>query len=295
MNILITGSSGLVGKRLSHRLLAKGHTLSHLSTSKSGNNIYHWNPAKNELDESCLDGIDAVIHLAGANIFSHAWTEDRKKEIIESRVKGIEMIRAACERRGIQLKHFISASGVGFYGNRPGETVTEEADLGKGFAAEVCQKWEAAAHSMSPFAENVSVVRIGIVLAREGGFLWEMRRLSKFQLLAPLGSGKQMISWIHIDDLCEIFVALIEGKLTSGVYNGVSPNALSNRALTHLMNKQWGSIRWPIAVPGFMLQLILGSRAVELLGGQNASARRLMDSGFLFQFPEVSQAIQNLS
>jgi len=295
MNILITGSSGLIGKKLTSFLIQNGHAIKHLSTSQTGENIFHWNPAQNELDETCLDNTDVVVHLAGANIFSEAWTDNRKKEIVDSRVRGIELIRDACERKGIQLKHFISASGVGYYGDRPNEVVAEESNAGNGFAAEVCEKWEETASTMASCSKNISILRIGIVFAQEGGYLIEMKKLSKYKILAPLGSGRQMISWIHLNDLCRIFSALIEEKIPAGIYNGVSPADISNKELTYLMNKSWGSPKWPIHVPAFILKLILGERAQELIGGQHVSANKILNAGFEFNFPEAKQAIENIS
>jgi len=295
MNILITGSSGLIGKKLTSFLIQNGHAIKQLSTSQTGENIFHWNPARNELDETCLDNTDVVVHLAGANIFSETWTHKRKKEIIDSRVSGIELLRDACERKGIQLKHFISASGVGYYGDRPNEVVTEESSSGNGFAAGVCEKWEETASTMASCTEKISILRIGIVFAPEGGYLTEMKKLSKYKILAPLGSGKQMISWIHLNDLCRIISALIEDKIPAGIYNGVSPADISNKELTYLMNKIWGSPQWPIHVPAFILKLILGERAQELIGGQHVSANKILNAGFEFHFPEAKQAIENIT
>lgn len=269
----------------------QGHKIIHLSTSKSGDNIFKWNPVKNKIDDRCVENVDVVIHLAGANIFSSSWTPARKKEIIDSRVKGIEIIKQACIRQNVKIRHFISASGVGYYGNRPDEIVTEESTSGSGFAAEVCRLWEDAAKGMKEVSEKVSVLRIGIVFSEEGGFIREMKKLSDFRLLAPLGSGKQMISWIHIDDLCRIFEALTTGKISEGIYNAVSPNPMSNAGLTSIMNKKWKSFNWPLNVPEFMLKLILGERAIELTGGQAASSEKLEKAGFEFQHTDALKAI----
>ena len=295
MVILITGGTGLIGTKLIALLNSAGHEVRNLSTQKKENNLsYYWNPLKNEIDSKAVIGVDAIIHLAGASIISHKWTEARKKVIVDSRVKGALLLAQACKQENQKIQHYITASGIGYYGNGEDKLLTELDDAGKSFAAQVCQKWETSALAFNTIANQTSIIRIGIVLSSEGGFWAEMKKLAKFKILSPLGSGRQYISWIHITDLCKIFKAIIENKIPSGTYNAVSSEPLSNKVLTKAIIKAYRSPSWLPNVPSFLLKIVLGERADELLNGQNASNAKLLKNGFKFEYEHLHKAIENI-
>lgn len=295
MVILITGGTGLVGSNLIELLESAGHVVRNLSTRKEKiDNTYYWNPLNNEIDTNAVVGADVIIHLAGANIITKKWTAKRKNEIIESRVNGALLLAQACKEKNQALRHYISASGIGYYGSRHEQLLTESDVLGNSFAAQVCHQWEASALSFNTIAANTSVLRLGIVLSSKGGFWAEMKKLAKFKILSPLGDGKQFISWIQIDDLCNLFLAIAENKIEAGTYNAVSSEPVNNKALTYNIAKTYHCPTWLPSVPAFLLKLVLGERAQELLNGQKASNQKLLDAGFNFEFETVKKAIENI-
>lgn len=288
--ILITGGTGLVGTRLTQILMERNHDVVILSRNPKNKNEFKWDVSKNYVDTAAFKNVDYVIHLAGAGIADERWSDDRKKMIIDSRVETANLIFNTIKDNNINIKGFISASGIGYYGAVTTTTIFEEtATVGSDFLGEVCQKWEDAAHQFENLNIPVTILRTGIVLAKNGGALDKM----KTPVISPLGSGKQYLAWIHIDDLCEIFIQSIAANLT-GVFNAVAPEHHRSTTFSKALAK---SIKRPylgVSVPSFMLKLLFGELAVILLEGSRISAKKIEKNGFSFRFKTLKKALNNL-
>ena len=294
--VLITGGSGLVGTHLSQLLTAKDYTVTHLSrnpTQKSYQTFY-WDIKKGEIDDEAITSADAIIHLAGAGVSDKRWTESYKKEIYDSRIDSTRLLKEKVEKLNPKLKHFISASAIGYYGWDSGELVVDEnSEKGPGFLADVVEGWEKEADTFKDIGVKVSKVRIGIVLSEKGGALVEMMKPIKLGVGAPLGSGRQYMSWIHLEDLCDIFTHLLE-KGKEGIFNGVSPSPVTNKEFTHAIASQLNKPLWLPNVPKFALRLIVGQMADILVGGNRVSSKNIKDTGFNFQFEVLENALRDL-
>lgn len=291
--ILIAGGSGPLGKSIAQALNQKGYLLRFLSVSKEdpAKGIYKWNPEKGFIDERAFEGAQVIINLSGAGVADQRWTRARKQTITESRVKSTQLLADYVLRHAERNIRFISASAIGYYPAQDSERKTEKDGPGSGFLAQVCQAWEAEALRVA----DVSVVRIGVVLSREGGFLEKMRPLAALHLLSAMGNGQQMISWIHEEDVANIFVSLTEGQLAPGIYNAVSPYPVSNKTLIQTFAKLSDSKFWAPPVPAFLIRLLFGEMANEtVFSDQNISPARLTESGFTFKYPKIEQALQTL-
>jgi len=288
--ILITGGTGLVGKRLSQMLIGQNHDVLILSRNPKKKNEYKWDLANNYIDKNALLETDYIIHLAGAGIADKRWSEKRKQVIIDSRVKTANLLFKKIKEYKINLKGFISASGIGYYGAITSKTIFKETDTaGSDFLGEVCQKWENAAHQFANLNIPVTILRTGIVLAKEGGALDKM----KTPIISPLGTGIQYLAWIHIDDLCEIFITSIAANLT-GVFNAVAPESHTSITFSKALAK---SIKRPylgIGIPSFMLRLLFGELSVILLEGSRISAKKIEKNGYSFRFKTLKKALNNL-
>jgi uncharacterized protein (TIGR01777 family) len=288
--ILITGGTGLVGKRLTQLLIDKNHEVLILSRNPKNENEFKWDIVKNYIDEKAFKNIDFIIHLAGAGIADERWTKKRKQVIIDSRVKTANLLFEKVNALKLELKGFISASGIGYYGAITSKTIFKETDKsGSDFLAEVCQKWEAAAHQFSKINIPITILRTGIVLAAKGGALEKM----KTPVISPSGSGKQYIPWIHIDDLCQMYIQSIEANLI-GIYNAVSLEHQTSITFSKTLAK---SIKRPylgIGVPAFMLKILFGELAVILLEGSRISTKKIEKNGYSFRFKTLKKALNNL-
>ncbi|MCG1035594.1 TIGR01777 family oxidoreductase [Polaribacter sargassicola] len=288
--IIITGGTGLVGKRLSKLLIDKKHEVVILSRNPKNKNEFKWDISDNYIDEKALLNSDYMIHLAGAGIADKRWTEERKQIIIDSRVKTANLLFDKISELNIDLKGFISASGIGYYGAITSDKIYTETDKpGNDFLGEVCQKWENAAHQFSTKKIPVTILRTGIVLSDKGGAIDKM----KTPIISPLGSGKQFLPWIHIDDLCEMYVKAIEDNL-SGIFNAVAPEHQTNKSFSKTLAK---SIKRPFlsfGVPSFILKIVLGKMAVLLLEGSRISTKKIEKNGYSFRFKTLKEALNNL-
>jgi uncharacterized protein (TIGR01777 family) len=288
--ILITGGTGLVGKRLTDMLIDKNHEVVILSRNPKNKNEFKWDVSSNYVDEKALINTDYIIHLAGAGIADKRWTEKRKQIIIDSRVKTTNLLFDKITALKINLKGFISASGVGYYGAVTSETIFEETDkVGTDFLGDVCYKWEKAAHQYSTKNIPVTILRTGIVLSKKGGALDKM----KTPIISPLGDGKQYIPWIHIDDLCNLYTAAIEDNLT-GVFNAVAPEHHTSNSFSKALAK---SIKRPylgIGVPRFMLKILFGEMAIILLKGSRISTKKIEKNMYSFRFSNLQKALNDL-
>ena len=295
-NVLISGGSGLVGMKLSKLLADKGHHVAHLSRNptKGVYPSFYWDVKKMEIDEQAVKEADVIIHLAGASVAGKRWSQEWKKEIYDSRIDSTQLLYESVKKYNPQLTKFISASAIGFYGWDTGDqVVTELQEKGEGFLADVVEDWEKEVKKFKDLGIKTSLLRIGIVLSTEGGALVEMKRPIDWGLGAPLGSGKQLMSWIHIDDLCQQFIHLMESQ-AEGIYNGVAPQPVTNKQFTKQLAKALSKPCFLPNVPPFMLSLIVGEMAVILLGGNRVSSKKIEDTGFNFRFPSLDSALKDL-
>lgn len=297
MKILITGATGLVGQRLSKMLAGKGYEVAHLvrkAVPGSKYKQYTWNVPAGKIDEGCIDRTEGIIHLAGASVVSDRWTKERKQEIISSRTDSISLLYSILAKHEHKVKVCISAGGIGYYGDRGNELLTEESPAGNDFLSVSCTDWEKAVEKGRDLGLRICLVRTGMVLSLKGGALKELEKTVRLGLGAPLGTGKQYMSWIHIDDLCRMYIRAIENKDLAGVYNGVAPNPVVNAEFTRILA---AVMRKPLLlpnVPEFIMQLILGERKHVVLDSDNVSAEKIIKTGFEFQFKLLSAALIDL-
>jgi uncharacterized protein (TIGR01777 family) len=288
--ILITGGTGLVGTRLTQMLVDRNHDVVILSRNPKNKNEFKWDVSKNYVNIEAFKNVDYIIHLAGAGIADERWNAERKKIIIDSRVKTANLIFNVIKENSIKIKGFISASGIGYYGAVTTTTIFKETDtVGNDFLGDVCKKWEDAAHQFSTESIPVTILRTGIVLAKKGGALDKM----KMPIISPLGLGKQYLAWIHIDDLCQMYIQSIEADLT-GIYNAVAPQHQTSITFSKTLAE---SIKKPylgIGVPSFMLKILFGELAVILLEGSRISTKKIEKNGFSFRFKTLKKALYNL-
>lgn len=255
---------------------------------------FYWNPNKGDIDLDCFKDVVAVINLAGASI-AKPWTSIRKKKIISSRVNSLQTLHRAMEQVDIsQIDSFVSASAIGIYPDSLSKFYDEhETEVDDSFVGTVAQKWEAEVDAFKNFDINVSKVRIGIVLSTQGGALPQMVTPIKNFVGAPLGSGEQWQSWIHIEDLAQMFVFILEKNL-KGIYNAVAPNPITNTKMTKELAKALDRPLWMPKVPKFVLKLLLGEMAYLLLSSQRVSSKKIEKKGFGFQYPNICTALQEL-
>jgi len=296
--VLITGGTGLIGSRLTEILLQHGYEVSYLSRKKEDGKIkkYQWDIHRQAIDEEALLNADFIINLAGANVFEKKWNKEFKKEILESRTQSVQLLYEKLKVLPHHVKAFVSASAIGYYGLDTGEEwMHEEAAAGDDFLAEVVFKWEQAIKQIESLSIRTAIFRIGIVMSNKGGALDKLIGPIKKSAGAVIGSGKQYVSWVHIDDVCYLFMKALEDESVKGVYNATAPNPVTNDELTHEVAKAVGkSIVLP-NVPAFALKLMLGSeKASIVLGGNRVSSEKIARTGYNFHFNELKSALQNL-
>ena len=299
-NILITGGSGLVGTRLSKLLIAKGYHVGHLTRGKVVSNDpeitnFQWNINKQTIDPEALQFADIIIHLAGAGVVEKRWSPERKKEILNSRVMSTRLLYTALANQKHHVECLVSASAIGIYGADTGhELMHEQSAPSDEFLANVVVKWEDEVNKISGLNIRTTLLRIGIVLANEGGALPQMVTPVKWWLGSPLGSGDQIVSWIHIDDLCNIFLFAIENQEMNGIFNAVAPSPVANTELMQTIARKLHKPLFMPNVPSFVMKFLLGEMAEVVLGGNKVSARKIIKAGFKFKYPELSLALKNL-
>jgi|TARA_B100000809_G_scaffold182336_1_gene180093 uncharacterized protein (TIGR01777 family) len=288
--ILVTGGTGLVGRRLTALLTEKNHEVRILSRNPKNENEFKWDYSKGFVDDKAIENIDYIIHLAGAGIADKRWTKERKEVIVNSRVATANLIFDKIKAQNISLKGFISASGSNYYGAQTTAKVFKESDaVGTDFLGQVCLKWEAAANQFKDLNIPVTILRTGVVLSKTGGALEKMRT----PIVSPLGSGNQYMAWIHIDDLCNLYIKAVEESF-EGVYNTVSPEFHTSRTFSKILAKAIKRPYFPIAVPGFLLKLVFGELAIILLHGSRLSSDKIAKKGFIFKYKELAFALKNL-
>lgn len=292
--ILITGGSGLIGREVTKLLKNEGKEIAWLSRDpdKYNQKTFFWDPKNNQIDQEAIGWCEGIIHLAGEGVADKRWTEERKKEIMDSRILSTQLLFNEIKKRDTKPNTIISASAVGYYGMDTGDRLIYEGDpAGSDFLAEVVKNWEAEAKKFYTLGIRVVKLRTGIVLSKNGGALTEMM---KPPVAAPLGNGKQYMSWIHIIDLARMYHHALENPGITGIYNAVGPVPVNNKTLTKKAAKYSGKPYINIGVPGFALKAALGEMAKMVLGGNRVSNEKISGTGFRYLYPELNQALENI-
>jgi uncharacterized protein len=296
-NILIAGGTGLIGTHLSQLLKSKGYAVSHLSRRANPNAefpTYAWQPEKGIFDKKAFDEADAIINLAGAGIADKLWSEKRKREIIDSRTSGNALIAQYLRSEKYRVRTYISASAIGFYADRGDELMTEASSAGTGFLAESTVAWEDAIAEVAATNVRTVALRIGVVLSPEGGALQKMLISFWFRLGVYFGNGQQWTSWIHRQDLCNLFLWALENPSAHGTYNAVAPTPLSNFDLTKAISTAKGGFYLLLPTPAFVLRLAMGEMADVVLGSARVSSQKVENQGFVFKFSNALTALKDL-
>ncbi len=297
-NVLITGGTGLIGSHLSALLRQRGYKVFLLSrdASPSGNfPVYYWDPEKREIDAEAVLSADYIIHLAGAGIGDKRWTAGRKQEITDSRVKSGELLYETLKKTGKKPLAFISASGIGYYGAMTSEKIFRETDgPADDFIGQVCYHWEQVASGIGELGIRTVIFRTGIVLSPEGGALSQMLPAIRLGAGSAIGSGRQFVPWIHIDDLCNMYIKALEDNNLSGVYNAAAPFHLTNRELMKTIATVMKKPFFFPNIPAFFMKIFFGEMADILLEGSRVSTEKILTAGFCFRYNELKGALENL-
>lgn len=295
--MLITGATGMIGRRLTEILLQKGCRVSHLGRKEGKGNVpsFQWDPDRGAIDVRAFEGIDTIIHLAGAGIADKRWSASRKREILDSRVRSTQLLLESLRQQPHGVKSVVAASAIGYYGmGLDDQFYVEDSPHGNDFLARVTQRWEEETGRFSMLGMRVVQIRIGIVLSLGGGALKEMMRPVTWGVGAPLGTGDQFVSWIHLDDLCGVFALAMKNSSMQGIYNAVAPNPVTNRDLTYAIGDVLQRKIWLPPVPSFILRGLLGEMADMVTLGSRVSCQRLLETGFSFEYPELKEALVDL-
>ena len=296
--VLITGGTGLIGTRLAELLIDAGYEVALLSR-QTGSSHYHtfrWDPRHDTLDPAAIRYADYIINLAGSSVSDGKWTEERKRDIMESRLGGTILMAKELAKGDHHVRAFLSASAIGIYGDSGDKLVNEETPPivpTDDFLADVSQKWEQAAHQVAALGIRTIIARIGIVLSTEGGALPQMARPVKLMAGAPLGSGKQFMSWIHLDDLCRLLIQMLDEPQWQGTYNAVSPNPVTNQTFTQTLADVMHRPLVLPKVPAFALSLMMGEMSEIVLASQRVSADKILNQGFTFEYPNLKAALES--
>lgn len=296
-NILITGGTGLVGTRLTEMLIKKGYKVSYVSRKEDlTDNIkkYKWNPEAQEMDIHSLENVQYIINLAGAGVADKRWTDARKKEILNSRVDSAKLLFDTLKNNKNSVKAVVSASAIGYYGfSENGELFDENNQPAEDFLGKVTQLWEKEVDKISTLDIRVAKLRIGVVLAKNGGALPQMALPIKLFVGSPLGSGQQIVSWIDLDDLCQMFIYAIENETITGAYNAVATKPVTNAELTQKIAQVLHRPVWPIKVPSFFLKLAVGEMQVVVTGSCHVSNKRItQETDFKYEFEDLGKSLK---
>lgn len=305
-NILVSGGAGLIGTHLCNYLAEKGYEIIILTRGKnvaSDNpkiRFSYWNVDKKIIDADVVSNADHIIHLAGAGVIDKKWTSRYKKVILESRTKSADLIISCLRKDEHSVKTFVSASAIGWYGADSKPLIRKEGFIesdapANNFLGETCKIWEASVEPVTGLGIRLIKLRTGIVLSNDGGAFKEYKRPVRFGIAAILGSGKQIVSWIHIHDLCRIYCEAIENNSLEGSYNATAPEPVSQKTLIlYLGKKLKNRFFTAIHVPRFFLKIIFGKRSVEILKSATVSDQKIKKGGFTFLYPSIESAIDEL-
>lgn len=297
MKVLITGATGLVGNELVSLLLKNGIDINYLTTSErklqseEKYNGFLWNPETGNIDAQCIDGVEAIIHLAGASV-SKRWTDSYKQQILESRTTSTNILYNLLKNNPNKVQHFISASAIGIYPDSRNAVYNEDFEgVDDSFLGYVVEKWEEAVDKIAGLNIKVTKVRTGLVLSGKGGMLKELAGPAKFGAAAAFGDGGQSQSWIHIDDLVHIYWFLLTEEL-SGTYNAVAPYPVTQSALVSTLANVLGKPCFLPNIPRFIMKAILGEMHMLLFTSQNVSAKKIIAEGYQFRYLSLEKALQ---
>lgn len=295
--VLITGGSGMIGQRLTALLQDRGYEVVQLGRTtrpQSKSRQFVWDIDAGVIQRGAFDGVDAVVHLAGANLANGRWSERKKRIILESRVKSGTLLADELSRQEHQVKKIVSASGINYYGMADTCVVNSEQNLpGRDFLSQVVQQWETGVGRMASSGILVTKLRLGIVLSRMGGAFERIAQTVRWNIGAPLGTGRQIVSWVHIDDACNAFIHALEHE-TAGAYNVAAPNPVTNEELTMVIARILHRRLWLPHVPAWVLYLMFGELAKYVVTGVLVSSEKLRASGFQFQYPDLEGAAADL-
>ncbi|GAB4159756.1 MAG: TIGR01777 family oxidoreductase [Winogradskyella sp.] len=299
MTVLITGATGLIGQEIVKQCHAQGMTVHYLTTSKSKLSTeanykgFYWNPHTNEIDHNCFEGVSSIINLVGASI-SKRWTDSYKTEILKSRTKTAQLLQDTIIKHNYQISYVVSASAIGIYPTSLTNYYEEDTSkVSPSFLGKVVKEWEAAVDGFITLGCKVAKIRIGLVLAKDGGALPEIVKPIKFGVGAAFGDGKQWQSWIHIQDLAGIFMYVLQHQL-EGIYNGVAPNAVTNKELTKAAANV---LQRPLILPNiprFVMKVVLGEMHILLFESQRVSSQKIENKGFEFTYVNLRPALEDL-
>ena len=297
--VLIAGASGLIGNPLTQLLIERGFTVYHLSRNLSKSNpgvkTFKWDVSRMEIDPKCIENVDAIINLAGEGIADKAWTQKRKQQIIKSRTGSLKLLHDVLkEHPNHTVKTFISASAVGHYGDRKDEILTEESEPGTDFLANTCLAWERAADKIENLGIRLVKLRTGMVLTQLGGALPQIAKPIKLRFGAALGSGKQWVPWIHVEDVISMYLYALENEEIRGIYNMTAPRPVTNRELTRAIAKQLQKRLWLPPVPEIALRIWLGEMSRVVLNSNRTSSDKIEKAGFKFKFPTLESALKDI-
>lgn len=295
--ILITGGTGLLGARISALLSDKGYKVQHLSRTENLTAkypAYQWDLQAQTIDKRALEGVHGIIHLAGAGIADARWSPKRKQEIVGSRVASTQLLAKYLAEQENPPAVFVSCSAIGFYGNQGTTELTEEASAGQDFMSDVCVQWEKAADAIRIQGIRTPTVRVGVVLSTQGGALEKINMSYGFRVGAYFSDGQQYMSWIHLDDICKIFIRALEDDNMNAVYNGTAPTPTTNKILAKALSTARDQHTLLVPVPAFALRTAMGEMADVVLNSTRAVPKALMEMQYTFQFPELVGALEDL-
>lgn len=296
--VLITGGTGLIGTRLAEMLIDAGYEVALLTRQPATSRIrsFRWDPRHETIDEAAISYADYIINLAGASVSDGKWTDERKRDIMTSRLSGTALLVQELRKGHHHVRAFLSASAIGIYGDAGDRLVNEETPpaAASDFLADVSRQWELAAQPVQDeLAIRTVIIRIGIVLSNQGGALPPMARPMKLMAGSPLGSGRQYMSWVHLDDVCRLFMTALEEPQWQGVYNGVAPHPVTNKAFIETLATVMHRPLVLPKVPAFGLKLVLGEMSEIILASQRVSAEKVLRQGFTFEYPNLQAALES--
>lgn len=300
---LITGASGLIGTRLTELLLQQGQAVAHLGRQTTGHPAanrkivpsFVWDIGRGYLDPAALAATSTIVHLAGAGVADHRWTAQRKAEILNSRIDSTRLLFRSLQQHPHQVTTVVAASAIGYYGFSTGdEWIDEHHAAGRDFLAQVTQAWEAETDKLETLGLRVVKLRIGIVLSDRGGALVEMARPVRWGVGAPLGSGRQYLSWIHLDDLCRQFLFAAHNPALRGAFNAVGIAPVRNRDFMQALARTLKRPLWWPPIPAFVLRLLVGEMANMIVGGNRVSSKKMQDAGFQFDHTDLQESLEHL-
>ncbi|MGH2646177.1 MAG: TIGR01777 family oxidoreductase, partial [Ginsengibacter sp.] len=297
--VLISGGTGLIGKKLTTYLVDHNYEVIILSRNKKNSSsnprisFSFWDVKNQVIDANAIQKADHIIHLAGAGVMDKSWTEEYKREIVNSRTQSASLLIKGLKENSHHVKSFVSASAIGWYGqdsdplsHRDGFIEADPPD--KNFLGETCLLWEDSVDGIVPLGIRLVKFRTGIVLSNEGGAFKEFKMPLKFGVASILGDGKQIVSWIHIDDICRMYIEAIQNKDINGIYNAVAPSSVTNKKLILATAEKFRNKFFvPIHVPTFALKLFMGKRSIEILKSATVSGKKIKSTGFTFLYPTI--------